>query len=225
MDRSVMESAIAQLVDGRCTFEEFVCETLPRWRTLAKRILRRWRAPASFGVEDAVQEMLFAAARFAWLWDSRRGVTRVRFVEWNCVNEAKYALHSARGVSLHGNPDRERSVLELPFSSFANEGAAPEWSNAIEDLLAYDATSSGPPPEIEAFERRENVLANCRSVEEIIVMRAVEEVGSVAGAVAAVWGNRRRRRLVRARSLDDVARIVVRTVDDVAGRLGVSKVA
>lgn len=71
---------LAELREGRSTFDEFARRTAPTWTRLAAWFLRRWPGQAAVDEEDLRQELLLAAWRAVSEWDPTRGVAIDRFV-------------------------------------------------------------------------------------------------------------------------------------------------
>lgn len=226
-----MEEACVLLFSGRTTFNEFAQATRTHWWRLARHICKWWPPPGWMTIADVAQELLLGAHLHIWRFDASRGVAIGKFTVWNAMSEAKYAVHAARGVSLHGNPDRvKRGNVEKPLSSYIRAGSsADDADHFIEGLLlargvVTEATQEEDASQMQAVER---ALRACTSDAERAAVEALAEAkGDFAEAARAVCANDRARKAVgiRGRAKPDehetaAARAVVRCVSDVAVRL------
>jgi hypothetical protein len=218
MDRSLMAYR-----EGRTTFGELMRATRKRWERLALGVIRRWRPPAWFTKEDAVQEMLAAVDVLVWDWLPEKGASISKFVTWNAVNETKYAVHAARGVSLHGSPDKVKSVIERPMSSFRRQYEDGD-EDAIESVLAEAGfvTQAAHEERVEQRERVQRALAACDSIPEMVSIREIERAGTIEGGARAIWADRNKRALCRVTSEVKAAELVARSAVRVASRIEAS---
>lgn len=208
---SEFEVEVERLREGRSTYEEFALATRRRWESMAAWLMRRWRVPGWVEPIDVVQELLLGAWVGVWAYEPGRGTRSLsEHVVYTACDKAKKKMHKARGAKLHGNPDNEDGHLDVPYSHFGEAG---------ERML--EATLAGPPTQEEVAVRRQRVrraLAMCESVEEILVLQALDEADSVEGGVELVLGSEDAKRLLQVQDEVDAARVVVRVAGALAER-------
>lgn len=231
MREQSMEEACDQLFRGHTTFNEFARATRDHWWRLARHICKWWPPPGWMTRADVAQELLLGAHLHIWRFDASRGVSIGKFVVWNAMTEAKYAVHAARGVSLHGNPDRvKRGNVEKPLSAYVRrESNADDAAHYIEALMlsrgvVSEATQEEDLAEAQAVERALSACTN--DAERAAVSALAASKGDFVGAARAVCANDAARGAMglrgRARPDEHEARAaaaLVRCVSDVAVRL------
>jgi hypothetical protein len=114
------EQLLIALREGYIDPNVFFAQSNQVWQRLAKYLMRKWRAPAWYTHEDVEQELRLAAYDFIWRYQEEKAKGRAidRYVEWNALDKSKKALHVARGAKLSGDPDKNPSRIETPFSMY-----------------------------------------------------------------------------------------------------------
>lgn len=128
IDHDILQRQLTLAVDGRITFDAFVEATYEQFERMAMSLIRRWVPPAWYGLSDVIQELYLGAWHFMWTWDPNRGPTHSRYVVFNSMASAKYALHKARKAKLSGSTDRNPSRFEVPFSKLLAKSQRDETS-------------------------------------------------------------------------------------------------
>jgi DNA-directed RNA polymerase specialized sigma24 family protein len=200
---------LAQVREGRLTFDEVVRASEKRWERLAQYIGRRWYGPAWHGNDDLKQEILVAAWDAVWRFDERRAGRSeraiVRYVVFNAVDRAKKRRHSARGARQGNNPDSSPARFEMLAP---DEDAERVWAAA---------TASAPEQE-RRMEAVEHALALCRTRAERIVVRALAQTGCLATAAQRVYDDASARALLGVRSSKEANVVVRKTAETLAER-------
>lgn len=221
--RTEFGTSLALVRDGRKSFDSFARETDPRWRGIARSIMRRWRLPTWHGIEDVVQDLLLGAHRAIRKYDGTKGVSLEGFVVWNAYDKAKKAAHKARGAVRSGNradsnPSRfERNASSFGFSSDEGDGLS-EAESWLDSLLAVDGDQE------DRTNRREvaTLLRSlCRSDAEHLVVEAIASLGdiSIAEVAAAIYAEPDARAACRIDNEDHAVRVVRKTVVRLADRI------
>lgn len=179
-----LERQLARVRDGEIDFGQFVPATRREFRAMALYLLRRWRSPDWFTVEDVEQELYVEAWRHVWKFDPSRGVSFTKYITWNVMGAAKRELHRARGAGLHGSPDRRPSRFESNLSSFGDDGEGDALLVGLaEPAHAEDAAIAAQ----ECRRAATSALAACASPSERYVVLAIREAGTVDGAAQVLY--------------------------------------
>ena len=204
---------------GEIDFGDFVAGTRAEFRGMALHLMRKWKSPEWFIVDDVEQELYLGAWKYLWKYDARnpQGVTFVRYIVYNAMACAKRELHKARGVPVHGSPDKKRSQFETPASFLGEDG---EGEALIASLLA-----EGPRAEeelIEAETRKRaarEALRLCTTTKERYAVLAIREAGSIGDAGRLLYDDVDHRITLRLGSEDQAERFIQKHAGAVARRM------
>lgn len=217
---------------GEVTFTMFVRRTDKLWRRLAAQIRRRWAHPPWHAFEDTMNDLLLGAWEFVPKFDEARGGSMQRYVVWNAYDRAKKACHKARGAS-HSrpagesdNPDRARSRVERPLSSYGEEGSDEgESASAGERLCFAHGVFTVAVQEIAMLGEEERadvsgrIWAYAESFAEMTALEVLAEVRSVDEAAARLYETPASRRELRLRDEGHARDFVSRLVRAVSARM------
>lgn len=186
------ETKLRELHEGKIDFQAFVVATRPVFRAMAMSLARRWRPPEWYTLEDVEQELYLGAWRAVFGREGKGGrwveydperASLVRYVMFNAMYEAKRKLHVARGVSIHGNPDKKKSVIEQPASRMGDDG-----EGFLEALLAEPALALEEMVRAQETRRAAtSALAHCKTQNERFAVLAIREAGSLDDAAAVLY--------------------------------------
>lgn len=219
---SNLEQMLVLVRDKRIDFSTFVRNTRTEFLKLASSLLRRWRAPEWFTVDDVQQELLFGAWRYIWKYNPRKakGKSIAWFVVFNAMAYAKTKLHKARGVTISGSPDRKHSQIETPLSFFGDDG---EGAALLESILA-----ESPKAEDALIDEKDRRLAVtkalkvCQTPRERYAVLAIREAGSLDVAGSLLYDDFQHRIALRLPSEEHADRFVHRQARVVAARIEAS---
>lgn len=206
---------------GEVTADAFFAATREHWRTLAKHMLRRWRAPSWLDPEEVEQELMLGAFEIVWKFEDRgqpdlKEALR-RYVVWNAYDKAKKRLHRARNAKRRA--DHAPSRVDLPASALSSD---PDWDPFHEQLAVVDAEQED---EAERGESLRAVLEACRDEAERAILRSLVEHGDFIAAAENIYATPSARALCRVTSPADAGRKVVAVCDRLAERLGMEPAA
>lgn len=221
---SNLEKMLVLVRDKQIDFRTFVTNTKTEFLKLAASLLRRWRSPEWFTVDDVQQELMFGAWKYIWKYDAKRakGKTIAWFVVFNAMAHAKTQLHKARGVTISGSPDRKISKIETPLTFFGDDG---EGAALLESILAE--TPKAEEALIQEKDRRLAVtkaLKVCQTPRERFAVLAIREAGSLDAAGGLLYDDFKHRIELRLPSEKHADRFVYRQARVVAARLSVTPV-
>lgn len=102
-------------------FNAFVKETKHEWVKLAASALNRLGAPPSIDVDDVLQVMLMACARFVFEWQPNRGPSLKTHVIWRSYDKALKFVHKERrsGRTHPLAPRSGQPTYDIAFSTLA----------------------------------------------------------------------------------------------------------
>jgi DNA-directed RNA polymerase specialized sigma24 family protein len=198
MSDASYERHFEALHKGETTFDQFVQATRPLWNRLAASLRRRWKVGEWYDHEDTVSELLMAAWKFVWKYDSSRSVRGglQRYVVYNAMDKAKKALHVARGADRSKSVDKAPSRIECPLSAYGTKQAVEgDLSRIADDLLHRHGEYAEPEQELRLIEREEKdvamgrALGHATSLAEMHVIEALAETGSAAVAAKRMWND------------------------------------
>lgn len=216
---SNLETMLTRVRAGTIDFGEFVASTRTEFRGMALHLLRKWKAPEWFIVDDVEQELYLGAWNYVWKYDptNAQGVTFARYIVYNAMACAKRELHKARGVTVHGSPDKKRSQFETPASFLGEDG---EGEALIASILA-----EGPRAEdalIEAETRKRSAveaLRACATPKERYAVLAIREGGSIDDAARVLYEDIDHRITLRLGSEEHAERFIQKHAGAVARRM------
>ena len=216
-----LELTLRRLKDGEVNFGRFVRETVAIYESMARYLLRRWRTPCWMQEEDVVQELYVETWRHLPKYDPTRGTSLAGFVVFGAMSETKRRMHKARGVSIHGSPDRKASRIEPPVSSLARRGDEDGATEAyVASLLAEEPVAEEGAIEAERVRSSATTLLRaCRTPEERTAALAVREAGSLDGACRVLYDDAEHRLDWRLGSEELADRFVRRNLVAVASRM------
>lgn len=220
--QSNLQDMLVLVFNKEIDFGTFVTKTRSEFLKLAVSLMRRWRSPEWFTVDDVQQELIFGAWKYVWKYDVKRakGKSIGWFVVFNACAHAKTQLHKARGVTISGSPDRKVSRFELPLTSFGDDG---EGVALLESILAE--TPRAEEALIEEKDRRLAVtraLKVCETPRERYAVLAIREAGSLDAAGRLLYDDFEHRIALRLPSEEHADRFVHRQARAVANRLDAS---
>ena len=217
---------------GETTVAEFLAATAQLWRRMAVSIHRQWKGPSWLACEDTEQELRAWALHFVWEFgrgipDPSRGGSVQRYVVWNAFDKAKKAMHKARRAKLSGNPDRAKSRVERPLSSFGRdeEGEHVADGGAVESLMFGVGAFTEPDQETRLIEAEEEQTQRVRawsqasSFEEMRVMEVLAGAGSVEEAARSLMRDEGARAELELDDQKEAERVVRRAARAVAARM------
>jgi hypothetical protein len=217
------------------TFAEFYRRTTRLWFALARQMRRRWPQPSWVTIEDTVNDILLTAADLIKppiprvpQFDETRSTSLQRWVIYNAYDKAKKRGHKTRNAS-HArakgekdNPDRARSRIERPLSSFGEEGGDEGDHASVVERTCFSAGVYTSPEQEDALlgeEDRKDVAQKvwmmAESFEEMDALAALSEARSIPEAAVLLYSDRSIRRSLSLESrahAEEVVRRVVRTV-------------
>ena len=212
-----LERMLARTRAGEIDFAQFVSGTRTEFHAMACYLMRRWKTPEWFTVEDVEQELYLEAWRFIWKFDPTLGVSFSRYIIWNAMAAAKREMHRARGVSTHGSPDKRASCFEANLSSFGLDG---EGEALMATLLAEPARAEDELAQIEATRHAATeALRACTTAKERTAVLAIREAGSVDGAWRVLYDDIDHRIALRLGSEEIADRFVRKHASAVAHRV------
>jgi DNA-directed RNA polymerase specialized sigma24 family protein len=137
----LLENALGGFRASEFGWGEFLRRTRPAWKSYARQLMRRWRAPDGVELDDVVQELQLGAFRAIGRYDAERSprLKRIanptdadvlrdmrRYVAWNACDVAKKWLHRQRlGHRPHRGEDSARSVIARPFGRMRLDDEGP----------------------------------------------------------------------------------------------------
>lgn len=212
---------------GETTVGEFLVATAQLWRRMASSIHRQWKGPAWLSREDTEQELRLAALHFVWEYDASRGRSVQRFVVWNAFDKAKKAMHKARRCKLSGNPDKAKSRVERPLSSYGKDGQDEDGSQdfATERLMfgvgAFTEADQEAGLIAAEDERSQHARAwgQASTFAEMRAMEALAGAGSVEEAARSLMRDEGVRVELRLDDQAEAERVVRRAARAVAARM------
>lgn len=218
---SNLELMLSRVRDGEIDFGAFVAHTRTEFRGMALFLMRKWKTPEWFIVDDVEQELYLGAWRCIWKYDAdrgrKKGVTFARYIVFNAMAYAKREMHRARGVTVHGNPDKKRSCIETPASFLGDDGE--------DEALIASILAEGPRAEDEIVEHETRVrsatqaLRACTTEKERYAVLAIREAGSVDEAGRLLYNDTDHRITLRLGSEDQAERFVQKHAGAVARRM------
>lgn len=176
--RSNLETMLRRVRDEEIGFGDFVAGTRTEFRRMALHLMRRWKTPEWLVVEDVEQELYLGAWRFVPRFDPAKGKSLARYVVFNAMSEAKREMHRARGVTIHGNPDRRVSRFEVPVSHLGAEEGDGE---ALTEVLLAESPEAEDAMIATQRVRRSatEALWACATPRERTAVLAIREAGSL----------------------------------------------
>ena len=205
--------ACASLREGRTTFAEFGLATHERWVAMARWLMLRLSAPEWVELQDVVQDLLAGAWIAIWGYvPGRGGMALEQYVRVTAVASAKKALQRARGVDRHTCVGP--SHIDLTFARLGEEGEA-----AVLNLARVE------PGQHEALERKRRMREVCRSLEEVIVLQALDLERTFEGAARRVIGDEMACEILGVETEEQAAVAVVRAAYGLVRRIGVENAA
>jgi hypothetical protein len=231
--RYAYEEHFLDLRSGRISFGQFAKRTARLWRTLAAQIRRRWQHPPWHGFEDTVNDLLLWAWVFVPEFDPSRGQSMQRYVVWNAYDKTKKECHRIRGAShsrpagASDNPDRARSRLERPLSSYGEEGSDDgEVSGAVERICFAHGVYTAAMQEADLLHEEERgqvaarVWAYADNPSEMVALEVLAEARSIGEAAAMLYAREEARSELGLESEGHAAEVVTRVVRAVSARMG-----
>ncbi len=226
------EAHFRALWRGEMSFATFAKKTDRLWRRLAAQMRRRWPQPPWHGFEDTVADLLLGAWEFAPLFDPERSSSVQRFVIYNAYDRAKKRCHKARGAS-HArargesdNPDRAKSRIDRPLSSYGEEGADDgEVSGAAERLCYSHGVFTAAIAESEMLRDEESdavrarVWACAETLDEMAVLEVLAEARTIPEAALRLYEDPRTRAELSLRDEDHAREVVSKVCRAVAARI------
>lgn len=216
---SNLETMLSRVRGGEIDFGEFVAGTRVEFRGMALHLMRKWRAPEWFTEVDVEQELYLGAWKHIWKYDpdNEQGVTFARYIVYNAMACAKRELHKARGVPVHGSPDKKKSCFETPASFIGEDG---EGEALIASLLAEEPRAEEALIESQTRKRSATeVLRACTTVHERYAVLAIREGGSVDEAARVLYEDIDHRITLRLGSENHAERFVQKHAGAVARRI------
>jgi hypothetical protein len=113
-----MEQALIKLRDGG-SFDEFVKETFPIWKSVTRNLMRRWQTPVGVCEEDILQELLMNAWIYYPKFDPTREIPFGRFIIFNATADTKRWMHIQRNA--YRRMDESPSRIPVPLSCFEDD--------------------------------------------------------------------------------------------------------
>lgn len=215
------ERAAAAYFARRIGREQFVRETMPRWRAVARRLWEGWRRklPAWVEREDVEQELVMLALRYARNYDPARGGTPGQFVVWVAQRRAARLLEHWRGASTHGKATENPSRAEVAFSrAFPAQGDGEGQRRSPEEMLRALATQDYA---VEQGEEFAEALDGAQSVREALVLLALRRAeGSPRRAAAVLYADFAARVECELEDEEHARRVVGESVSRIAARAG-----
>jgi len=205
--------ATTELRLGNISAEEFDEQIRANVRGVAKRIMRMWRCPEWYDVEDLVQELRLSAWLKAWTFEEGRGPTIGSYVLWGLFADGKKRAHSARlGKRPHRDEATTRSPVEAPRGAWLHGGDPAEEESP--HVPAFTDASQGATQEhVQALGQA------CRSDADRLVVSAILAQGDLASAARALLRDRGARRRLGLRGDAEAEEVVLRAARRVARRL------
>lgn len=216
MSKKTVKKMCLLVREGQISFEQFVANTRKDFFALATHLLRRWNGPAWFTVDDVEQELYLGAWKYISRWDPDRGKSIEEYVTWNAMCAAKRHLHSARGVSLSGSPDRKLSNFEAPLSSIGEEG---EGEMILQHAFVEPVAENVMIDHETRYAMANEVLKTCETRAEKLVVLAIRDARSIDNAGDMLYDNFDQRIELRLGSEEIADRFVMRTAKTVAKRM------
>jgi len=199
---------------GEMTIDAFFIETDQIWTNIAKHLMKRWRAPDWFDVEELAQECRIESLAFIKKYDEAKDVHKKGFwyyVRYNAMDKGKKRLHQIRGVNLHREADKQKTVIR-EVNGFSGDFAmvhtrikAIVSERHVSDLAQLDSMI--------AFNA---AIAACDTEIERQVIRIMADTESISKATSHVLSNVRGITQRRARFI--VARTTIKVRDRVAAK-------
>lgn len=214
-----LERMLKRLRAGEMTFGAFIAATRDEYRRMAVYLTRRWSTPEWLTVEDVEQELYVSTWKHLPRYDETRGKSLSAFVTWNAMYETKRIMHKARGVTIHGNPDKKKSRYEMPLSSLGEAGDG--------DAILAVMTAEAPRAEEALIEtetaRRAatSALPACSSPRERYAILAIREAGGLEGAGKVLYDDFDHRTALRLGNEAAAERFVMKHAGAVARRMSV----
>jgi Sigma-70 region 2 len=228
-ERDAFDADAQAALDGQISEGEFLRRTRPFWRRIAVQLWRRWRRklPSWVEIADIRQELQILAIQHLHTWDPGRGLRIGAYVVWVATKRAQRQIHRWRGAKLSGNESRNKSRVEINFTRQYRLSSG-QYCQLSEDGVEQNVPARFESAEdrIERGEKFDEVMGECRTVAEAVVLLTLRECdGSVQETAAAIWENFRVRvecglqEPEQARALvgSVVSRLVVRHEDGVIG--------
>ena len=201
------ENVVEAVRGGRATFEEFEAVTRERWAATARWLMYRISTPGWVEPRDVVQDLMAGAWSAIWGYEPGKGDMPLgRYVRVMAVNEARRALNRARGCDRHTGAGP--SHIDCTFSRLGEAGE----EAALNRMQA-------PAGQEEALARKRRLREMCRTLEEVIVLQALDIERTFEGAAARVYGDQGSRDLLGIEDERHAARVVVRAAYAVAIRI------
>ena len=190
-DNERFERACSAFIGRRIGRDEFLRETHQKWAWHARDLFARYRRklPAWAEVDDIEQELKLLALQALKKWDPRRATCPIgQFVTWGATRRTHRLLDHWRGASLHGASNKNPSRCEMAFSRvFAVKDGEGGRRDPLDRLAPVAPAQEGA---VEATEEFEDVLAECVTVREALVLMALKRAeGSVRRAAELLYGD------------------------------------
>lgn len=199
---------------GEMTINAFFAETALVWTMIAKHLMKRWRAPAWFDVEELAQECRLESLAFIKKYDEAKDVHKKGFwyyVRYNAMDKGKKRLHQVRGVNLHREADKQKTVIREVNGFYGDY----EMMTTRVKALASDRHISDLK-QLDSMIAFDAAIAACDTEIERQVIRIMADTESISKATSHVLSNVRGITQRRARFI--VARTTTKVRDRVAAK-------
>lgn len=209
------DDALWELYEGKATADAFFLRTRIHWRRLAHHILKRWRPPSWFGLEEVEQELMLGAWAFVWKFEDDRNVGNTprqrlsRYVVYNAYDKAKKQLHKARNAKKRD--DSAPSRVDVCASALSSD---PEF-DLFEKLAFVEADQ-------EDLAVREQVLMRWGDDAEKAVLTALLQCEDFVDAAEKIYATPSLRDACKVTSPRDAARAVIGVGENLAARFGIA---
>lgn len=185
---------------GELSANVFFSKTETRWVKMAAYLMKRWKAPYWFELEELAQECRYWGFKYIEKYDASKDINEKgiwNYVATNAIDKGKKRLHQVRGVNLHRNADKQPSVRielldgtrhdrrERSMNRFEQHPEQSENLTTLNRSVPWNMRVYSEA-DIDSMMNYEAAIAACDNSIERMVIRIIQETECIGAATAHV---------------------------------------